>query len=65
MLRLGRVASFDFPIGELQVVGDSRGNALLLLLGHGAPHAADEPEPLAQAHHDVEGEFLRSPPGVT
>ena len=31
----------------------------MLLLGHRAAHAADELQAFAQAHHDVEGEFLR------
>ena len=47
----------DVPIGELQVVGDSRRDALLLLLGHGTAHAAHELEAFAQAHHNVEGEL--------
>jgi hypothetical protein len=57
-MTLGRWPVLDLPVLLFKLINNGAGNLMLLLLGQRSAHAANQTEPLAQAHYDGQPEIL-------
>jgi hypothetical protein len=57
-MTLGGRPVLDLPVLILKLLNNGAGNLMLLLLGQRSAHAANQTEPLAQAHDDAQAQVL-------